>query len=166
MTLPKDLDNQIANDPELAFELLRLGVQNHLCECVPRALADGCDLNEMVVFARHNPDAEISFRYSLGARKFTGPQPLLAEIEEILAGPLPRGSSPSSCPRWSTAPRLRPRHPPHPDPSGSCSATHRISGTPSPSPARTPAHHTAPRTPGSGTTSAPRRGTPSRAARR
>jgi hypothetical protein len=94
MTLPKDLDNQIANDPELAFELLRLGVQNHICECVPRALADGCDLNEMVVFARHNPDAEISFRYSLGARKFTGPQPLLAEIEEILAGPLPQGTIP------------------------------------------------------------------------
>ena len=94
MTLPKDLDNQIANDPELAFELLRLGVQNHLCECVPRALADGCDLNEMVVFARHNPDAEISFRYSLGARKFTGPQPLLAEIESILAGPPTPGTIP------------------------------------------------------------------------
>jgi hypothetical protein len=94
MTLPKDLDNQIANDPELAFELLRLGVQNHLCECVPRALADGCDLNEMVVFAQHIPDAEIGFRYSLGARTFTGPQPLLAEIEEILAGPLPQGTIP------------------------------------------------------------------------
>ena len=94
MTLPKDLDNQIANDPELAFELLRLGVQNHLCECVPRALADGCDLNEMVVFARHNPDAEISFRYSLGARKFTGPQPLLAEIGSILAGPPTPGTIP------------------------------------------------------------------------